>query len=44
MWEIEGVGEADMEKRKYTRRMKQIIIAERINIRSDFLCYFSLLF
>ena len=44
MWEIEGVGEGDMERRKYTRRMKQTIIVERINIWSDFLCYFSLLF
>lgn len=45
MWEIEGVGEGDMERRrKYTRRMKETIIAERINIWSDFLCYFSLLF
>ena len=33
MWEIERVGERDMERRrKYTRRMKETIIAERINI------------
>ena len=33
MWEIEGIGEGDMERRrKYTRRMKETIIAERINI------------
>ena len=33
MWEIEGAGERDMERRrKYTRRMKKTIIAERINI------------
>ena len=33
MWEIEGAGEADMERRrKYTRRMKETVTAERINI------------
>ena len=33
MWEIEDVGEGDMERRrKYRRRMKETIIAERINI------------
>ena len=32
MWEVEGVGERDRERRKYTRRMRETITAERINI------------
>ena len=33
MWEVEGVVERDMERRrKYTRRMRETVTAERINI------------
>ena len=32
-WEIKRVGERDMERRrKYTRRMRETMTAERINI------------